>query len=177
MSLKQGARLTAFLLIVAFVIWAIYLLIVGLPGISVPEIRPGESPVPGQTTNTPYLGAAYSLLALLIVAIGLLRDKWLPIAWLGVLLHLAFGGLLIWGLGILYIGVAGTLAVLVGILQWQVSRQVKWVYAAWAGNGVVLLTGLLLSGTAYGLYILVLGVLLGLVLFSLQRNASTRLPA
>jgi len=175
--IKRVARLTALLVALAAVIWAILLLTIGLSGISFQEVRPGESPLPGQITHSPYIGAIYSLLALTLIVLGLLRDKWLSVAWLGVVLHILIGGLLLWGMGILYVALAGVLAFLLGILQWQVSRQSQWRLAAWAGAALVLLVGGFLSGTASGPYVLALGFLLCLVLLGLQRYISRRLLA
>ena len=176
MTVKQIARLVALLMVIALAIWGLYLLIVGLPSTNVPRVPPGEPLPPGLILYMPYHGALYSLLALALVAIGLMRDRWLPLAWVGLLLHLIIGGLLIWGMGIFYIAATGGLALLVGVLQWQVTHQAKWLLAAWAGVVIVLVSGALLLGTVFGPPILVVGILLGLLLVGLDRLHSEPSP-
>jgi hypothetical protein len=100
----------------------------------------------------------------------------LPLAWVGLLWHLIIGGLLIWGMGIFYIAATGGLALLVGVLQWQVTHQAKWLLAAWAGVVIVLVSGALLLGTVFGPPILVVGILLGWLLVGLDRLHSEPPP-
>lgn len=172
MNVKQIARAVAFLFVAALAAWAVYLLIVGLPVVSVPEGQPGEPLLPGEIVYQPYLGASYSLAVLLLIGVGLLKDKWLPLAWVGIVLHLLFGGLLIWSMGILYVAIAGGLAVPLGILQWHISQQNRWLATAWVGTGLALLIGFLLVGTPVEPIFLVSGILLGIILAVLQWRVS-----
>lgn len=172
MSVRQIARLVAFLLVIAFIAWAIYLLVVGLPHTQIPEGQPDEGLPPGATTvYRPYSGAIYSLAALLLIGIGLFKDEWLPLAWLGVTLHFIFGAFLVWSMGILYVAVAGALTAPLGILYWRITQQKKWLAIAWTGVGIVLLVGVLLAGTSTGFYVLAASILLGLVTAALQWRA------
>jgi hypothetical protein len=165
-------RAVTLLLVLGFAVWAIYLLAVGLPVTVIPESPPGATTPPGAIVYQPYFGAVYSLAALLLVGAGLLRSKWLPLAWVGVALHLLSGGLLIFSMGILYIAVAGGLAVPLGMLQWQITQQRKWLATAWIGVGLVLLVGILLAGTSLATIILASGILLGAILAAMQWRTS-----
>lgn len=57
MNIKQITRTVTFLFVAALVAWAVYLLVVGLPIVSVPEGSPGEPVLPGELIYQPYLGA------------------------------------------------------------------------------------------------------------------------
>jgi hypothetical protein len=170
-GIKQSVRAAGFILVTILSIWAVYLLVVGIPSVLVTEVPLGEA-VPSEETIVyePYFGAWYSLLALLFIAIGLLKEQWLPIAWVGILAHFIFGVILIWGMGLVYMAIAGGFAVLLGVLQQQISHQKKWLLPAWLGAGIVILAGIVLVGatTPLGQFILVIGILLGLMLTVLQ---------
>ena len=101
MAHYRMARIAAFGLIAALAAWAAYLVIVGVPYTTYGEVQPGQALGPALTVYMPYFPALFSPLALVLVAIGLIRDRWLPLAWVGLLLHLAIGGLLIFSWGIL----------------------------------------------------------------------------
>lgn len=120
--MKRGARLVAYLIIAALLVWAVYLLVIGQPNPLYAEAQPGEPLPPPQTIYVRYLPALYSVFALLIVALGLIRDGWLPLAWAGLVLHLIIGGLLIFSWGVVYIAATGVLAVPVGVVQWQAGH-------------------------------------------------------
>ena len=169
MRIAAMARLAVFLLVAALLVWALYLVVVGLP---YPEVR---ETVTGVTTSrqtivnyVPYYGGIYSTAALVLVVLGVSRDKWLPLAWVGLLSHLAVGAIAIWGMGIIYIAATGILAVPVGILQWQNTDQKRWLLAAWIGVGLTAITGTILLGTDFGVPLLTSGVLLTLILIGLQ---------
>jgi hypothetical protein len=165
MTIQRLARTVAFLLLAALAAWAAYLVVVGVSYTVVSQVQPGQPLGPAQIVYEPYYPAFYSPLALLLVAIGLIRDRWLPLAWVGLLLHLAVGGLLIFSLGIVYIAATGLLAVFVGIIDWQASHQDRWLVAAGCGAAVVLLVGVLLRGTIYTVLLIAAGsVLAGLVI-------------
>lgn len=169
MRLSAIARLAVFLLFVALLVWALYLVAVGLP---YSEVR---ATVTGANTSqqtivkfVPYYGGIYSSAALLLIVIGVMKDKWLPLAWVGLLAHLAVGALLIWSFGILYVAATGILAVPVGVLEWQHSNQQRWLLAAWIGAGLTMSIGIILLGTYFGVPILTIGILLALLLLRLQ---------
>ncbi len=170
MTLKRSARLAVWLLLAALCAWAIYLLAVGVSYTSYPQVQPGQPLPPGETARMPYWPALYSPLTLVLVAIGTIKDEWLPLAWVGLLLHLALGGLLIFSLGLVYIAAAGALAVPVGLLAWQAERQVRWLLASGAGAALVVLVGITLRGTIYGVAILAAGVLMALLVVPLARR-------
>ena len=166
MTIKRTARLAAYLLIAALAAWAAYFVIAGVPYTSYAEVPPGQPLGPAQTVYMPYYPALYSPLVLLLVIVGLIRDQWLPLAWIGLLLHLAIGVLLIFSFGILYIGVTGLLVTLVSLIQWEASGRARWFLAAAAGAALLLLIGVVMLGTVYGYPLLAAGLILcGLVLF------------
>lgn len=169
MTIKHSARLAAYLIILGLAAWDIYLLTIGLPWTGYSETFPSTPGLTSTIVFMPYQPALYSLVALLPIAIGLSRDKWLPFTWAGLLLHLIVGGLLLFSLGLLYIPIIGLLAVVVGVVQRQVSHQARWLLASAGGVGVVLLVGLLLSYSAFGVALLVMGGLLALGLLAIWR--------
>ena len=168
MSVTRIARTTAFLLIASLAAWALYFVIVGLPSTGYSAVPPGQPLPPGQTIYEPYYPALYSTLPLLLIFIGLLRDRWLRLAWLGVVLLLALGALLIFTLGIFHIAAAGLLAFLVAVVHWQASGRAHWLLASAAGAGLVLLIGCVMLGSIYGYPTLALGLLLAAVLLALR---------
>lgn len=177
MTIKRAARLTAYLLLLGLLIWDLYLLAIGLPAALYAEGFPGTPGLAIETVHRPYLPAWYSLAALLPMALGLLRDEWLPLAWLGLLLHLAVGGLLLFSAGFWYVPIMGLLAVAVGVLQWQASRRARWLLASAGGVAIVLLVGVLMNWTPLGNPLLILGVLLALLLIALWRLQPNSLGA
>jgi hypothetical protein len=78
MTLKRASRLAAFLLIAGLLAWAVYLFTVGVRWVGYFETVPGQAGLQEQITYRPYLPALYSVAALVVVALGLLRDEWLP---------------------------------------------------------------------------------------------------
>jgi len=123
MNLKLILRTIIAVLVIAFAAWAVYLFVVGVPTTLVPEVRPGEMLPPGVAVYRPYRPGVFALLALLPAAIGILREEWVPLGWLSVVLLLAVGALLIFSQGIVFAVQAGMLAVMLGILQQHRSRQ------------------------------------------------------
>ena len=169
MRIKAIARLAVFLVVAALATWGLYLLVAGLPYSEVREtITRTSSTWETITTYVPYYGGAYSLAALVMVAIGVLKDKWLPLAWVGLLAHLALGAISIWSFGIIYIAATGVLAVPVAILQWQSTDVKRWLLVAWAGVGLTGLMGSILLGTYFGIPTLAIGIVLALLLVGLQ---------
>jgi hypothetical protein len=161
MTPNRTARIAAFVLIAALTGMAAYFVIVGVPYTTYAEVLSGQSLGPAQTVSMPYYPALYSLLPLLLVAIGLIRDRWLPLAWVGLLLHLAIGGLLIFTLGIFYIAATGALVALVGIIEWRATGLARWLLAAGAGAILVLMIGAVMLGTVFAYPLLAAGLLLG----------------
>jgi hypothetical protein len=177
---NRAARLAAYLLIAALAALAAYFVIVGVPYTTYAEVLPGSGQAlgPAQTVYMPYYPALYSPLVLVLVAIGLIRDRWLPLAWVGLLLHLAIGGLLIFSLGILYIGVTGVLVALVSIIEWQATGRARWLLAAAAGAALLLLIGAVMLGTAFAVPLLAAGLLLSgwvLALWTQHRQERQRM--
>jgi hypothetical protein len=168
LTIKQGAWLAGVLLVVMLIAWALYLLSAGLPVTRTAEARPGEPPPPAQVLYLPYEPARLSLVLLAAVLIGLLGDRWLPLAWIGIALHLAYGVLLIFSLGALYIVAAAALAVPAGILQAHLDPPAPGMPAAWGGAAIVLAAGILFSGDEIGYYILLAGILLALAVAGVQ---------
>jgi hypothetical protein len=177
MTIKRAARLAAYLLILGLLGWDIYLLTTGLPATRFAEGFPGTPGLVIETVHRPYLPAWYSLAALLPLALGLLRDEWLPLAWLGLLLHLVVGGLLLFSIGFWYVPIIGLLAVAIGVLQWQASQRARWLLASAGGVAVVLLVGVLMNWTPLGVPLLVAGGLLALLLIALWRLPPNALGA
>ncbi len=176
MSLKRGARILAFLIIAALLAWAVYLLVVGQPNPVYAEGQAGDALPPPQIIYVRYLPALYSVFALLVVAVGLIRDEWLLMAWIGLALHLIAGGLLIFGWGIVYIAATGALAAPVGIVHWQASGERRWLWGAWAGVVVLLVVGALMAWNPFGYAALALAAILGVVLWvvgHVRRTAPT----
>ena len=167
--MKRGARLAAYLIIAGLVAWAVYLLTVGLPFIGVFETVPGEPGLEPWITYMPYQPALYSLFALLVVALGLIRDEWLVLAWMGLALHLIAGVLLIFSLGIVYIAATGVLAVPVGVVQWQASGNRRWLRGAWGGVAILLVVGALMAWNPLGYASLALAGALGVALWVVSR--------
>jgi hypothetical protein len=177
MTIKRAARLAAYLLILGLMGWDIYLLTIGLPASRFAEGVAGPAGPTIDIVHRPYLPAWYSLVALLPMALGLLRDEWLPLAWFGLLLHLVVGGLLLFSIGFWYVPIIGVLAVAVGVLQWQASQRAWWLLASAGGIAVVVLVGVLMSWTPMGVPLLVVGFLLTLLLIALGRPRSRRWKA
>jgi hypothetical protein len=170
-GIKRSIRAVGLILVTILFVWAVYLLVVGIPSVLVTEVALGETVPPEEMiVYHPYPGAWYSLLALLLIASGLLKEQWLPMAWIGVAAQFIFGVILIFGMGLVYMAIAGGFAVLLGVLHQQISQQNKWLIPAWIGTGIVLLAGIVLVGapTLLGQFILVIGILLGLLLIVLQ---------
>jgi hypothetical protein len=177
MAIKRAARLAAYLLILGLLVWDVYLLTVGLPVARYAEGLGGTTGLAIEAVHRPYLPAWYSLAALLPLALGLLRDEWLPLAWLGLLLHLVVGGLLVFSIGLWYVPIIGVLAVAAGILQWRASQRARWLLASAGGVAVVLLVGVLMNWTPLGPPLLVVGSLLALLLLALWRLQRNRVAA
>lgn len=123
MNLKLIMRTAVVVLVIAFAAWSVYLFVVGFPTLTVPEVRPGETPPPGVVVFRPYYPGIYALLALLPAATGMLREEWAPLGWLSVILLLMVGALLIFSQGMVFIGQAVVLAVMLGTLRWHRSCQ------------------------------------------------------
>lgn len=172
MTIKRAARLAACLLILGLIGWDVYLLTVGLPAARYAEGVPGPAGPTIETVYRPYLPAWYSLAALLPLALGLLRDEWLSLAWLGLLLHLVVGGLLLFSIGFWYVPITGFLAVALGVLQWQARQRVLWLVASAGGVAIVLLVGVLMKWTPLGVPLLAAGMLVGIVLLMIGRRRS-----
>lgn len=119
MNLKQPSRLAALIITTTLFLGVLYLLVVGMPHRVVPETLPGQALPLGQVVYRPYLPAIYAVPALLFILIGLLRDKWLLLAWAGMALLVLFGGLLIFSMGFYFIAAGVVLAVALGVLQWR----------------------------------------------------------
>lgn len=117
MNIKRTVHWAAFALIALVAVWAVYLLLIGLPVTRFPESLPGQPLPPGQTVFQPYPAALYALLALAPAAIGLLHEKWLRLAWASVVLLLLFGFLLIFSIGVYLIVAAALLALLLAALH------------------------------------------------------------
>ena len=165
MTIKRSARFATYLLIAALAVLAAYFVIVGVPYTTYAEVQPGQALSSALTVYSPYYPALYSPLVLVLVAIGLIRDRWLPLAWVGLLLHLTIGVLLIFSLGILYVGVTGVLVALVSLIEWQATGRARWLLAAAAGAALLLLIGAVMLGTTYGYPLLAAGLILfGLVI-------------
>ncbi len=173
MTITRTARVGAYLVIAAMAAWAGYFVFVGVPNTTYWEVQPGQALSLARTVYLPYYPALYSPLALVLAALGLIRERWLPLAWVGLLLHLAIGGLLIFSLGIFYIAVTGVLTALVGIIEWQATGRARWLLAAGAGAALELLIGVVMLGTTYAYPLLAAGLLLGgsvMVLWTWRRH-------
>jgi len=147
---KRGARIAAYLIIAGLAAWGAFLLI----------------PSAGFRAYPP---ALYSLLALLVVALGLIRDEWLLLAWIGLALHLIAGVLLIFSLGIVYVAATGVLSVPVGIVHWQASGERRWLWGAWGGVAVLLVVGALMAWNPIGYVAFALAGALGVALWVVGR--------
>ncbi len=145
MPLHRAARLTAYLFLAALAAWDLWLLLVGTPTPYYSETLPGSQGLVTNVIYQRYPPALPALVALAVVVLALLRDNWLRLAWLGLLTHLIWGGLLLFSRGLYYVAATGVIIVPVALLQWQVTGERRWLWVAWAGPAILLLVGALMS--------------------------------
>ncbi len=170
MPLHRAARLAAYLLLAALAAWDLWLLLVGTPTPYYSETFPGSEGLATTLVYQRYPPALPALIALAVVALALLRDQWLRLAWLGLLPHLIWGGLLLFSWGLVYVAATGVLVVPIALLQWHVTDERRWLWIAWAGPAILLLVGALMAWNPFGFACLALALGASVLLVVLHRR-------
>jgi hypothetical protein len=111
----------------------------------------GQPPGPGQLVSLGvYVPALFPLAALLAVAVGFVADRWIWLAWLGVLAFIATGVLLIFGMGIVIFLCAFLLFVPIALTHWHISNHRRWLHIAWIGIAGLVVYGILFRSVVFG---------------------------
>jgi hypothetical protein len=113
----RGAAFGVGLLALLTAGYGIYLLIVGVTVVSMPEVPEGTPPGPTSTVTLPRVEGLIPTVAGGLILVGLaLRRIWL--AWAGALLASLFAALFVFSIGGILLPVAAALLVLLGIVTW-----------------------------------------------------------
>lgn len=117
MSARVAAA--AGLVAAAVAAFALSLLIVGSRGI----ITPADPAAPARVEYRPYPAAILPLAAAVLVLAGLRWRRQRGLAWTGLLLLFLFGGLFVFGQGLLFLGAAVLLLLLLAALHLLQSEE------------------------------------------------------
>jgi len=130
MDERDQRKLTAFIVLLtllvtaAVALYALFLLLVGVPGTVVYEVPITTVPEPGIRGSMQFSPAPQALVAILAagaILVGLLTRKMI-IAWIGLLILFVFSILFLFGVGGGLLPVAGLLMILLAIIQWNRSK-------------------------------------------------------
>jgi hypothetical protein len=111
----------------------------------------GQPLGPGQLVSLGvYTPALYPLAALLAITVGLLADRWIGLAWLGLLSLIGTGVLLIFGHGIIIFLGAFLLFVPIALTHWHISNHQRWLHIAWIGVAGLVVYGILFRSLVFG---------------------------
>ena len=118
------ARVGAFIVLVYVALYALWLLIFGLPITSYREVPEGFQGAPylSSTYSQPYPAAAVYLTAAGFAMIGLIRRDWLRLAWLSVALMVLWSVLRLFSTGAALLPVEGILIALMILITRTWSR-------------------------------------------------------
>ena len=111
----------AMLLTLAVAALAAYLLFVGQRWESVSGVRPGQPLGPARVEYRPYPLAIIHLAAAALMLIGLWSRRQRALAWAGLLFLVLFGGLTVFGPGVVFLLAAGLLLLLLAVI-WLLQR-------------------------------------------------------
>ena len=124
-----AARVISILLLLALALWAIRLLAPGVQSVEYQEVPLGQSGLPqvAHIYYQPYPGAVGYVGFAVLAALGLIVRKWLPLAWLGILLLTGWSSMWLFSSGAAALPVAGVLVILLLILTfvWQRPHPVE----------------------------------------------------
>lgn len=114
------AKIIAILLTVAIVIFAGYWLIVGQAQVMVVPEVPAAYPGPRLASRifyAPYPPAAMYLATAVLVLVGVIKQKWLPVAWIGLAILFVWSVLFLFSSGAAVLAVVAVLFILLTIIQ------------------------------------------------------------
>jgi len=168
MNITKIMRWAIITLVIVVAVWTIYLLFVGIFWSTVLKVQLGEPLSPVRFVYRPYRSAIFTLLALLPVAIAMLREAWTSWAWASVVLLLLVGNSLVFSIGLVLMVAAGALAVLLSIVHWQRNGQPHWLLAGWVGIGLLLHLALLYAYAPVYKYVGASAILLALLIVTLH---------
>jgi hypothetical protein len=116
---SRVARLAAFVLLLWIAVMAVPLVVTGIRWTGVSEtVIVGEAPVRSeQVFYKPYPPAWGYLASCGVIAIGLSRRKWLPLAWLGTIALTFWSGMWLFSSGAAFLPLAGLLILLLAIIS------------------------------------------------------------
>jgi hypothetical protein len=117
--INRSARLAAYILLLWIAVMAVPLLVTGLQWAGVSEtVTSGEEPVRSeQVFYQPYPAAWGYLLSGGVIAVGLSRRKWLPLAWLGAIALTIWSGMWLFSSGAAFLPLAGLIILLLAIIS------------------------------------------------------------
>lgn len=119
------ARISAFTLLVYVALYALWLLIWGLPITSYQEVPEGFQGAPylSSTYSQPYPAAAIYLVTAGSAMVGLVRYDWLRLAWLSIALMVLWSVLRLFSSGAALLPVEGSLIVLMVLITRTWSKK------------------------------------------------------
>jgi len=117
-TIARVAASGVILLALIIVAYGVYLLVVGVTVVSMPEVPVGTPPGPASTATVPVMTGVIPMIAAGLILVGwTLRRIWL--AWLGAAITSLFAWLFVFSIGGILVPVVAVLIVLLGVVTWN----------------------------------------------------------
>ena len=185
MRIKLWARVFALIITLIFALGMLYLMMIGWGGVTtVAE----EQPVVGDQELTTYLGrferqpyppSVMPFVIAVIILCGLLNERLLVLAWIGMGIMTLIGLMLIFGPGIICWGLVMLLTVPMSLIQWQQSGNARWLIVGMVGALLLIWGGSTMMRGLLGWLWLPSGVISALLLawlFAQSRQQKAMMP-